>query len=282
MRIPPHHRRAPAAARRCRTRSRSRVGTGLVLAGASIHVDLLRRCRSRSRAARSRSLRSSVSSRAARCASRPDFPPRSRCAGLLMFAFFGTEAYVPLALTDIRHTSSTVAGHRADDGHAHVDRGRVGAGADGRALGPARARPGRVRPAACSASRRARSRCRAGPGRGLRRLLGRRRASGVGLVFSPLTLTVLALRPRGARKGRRRRRSSCRVCSASRSAPASAARWSRSRRRSTGAERRGVLSVDIVTGAIALVAFVASDATASTRPAAPATEPAQSRSSAEA
>jgi len=30
--------------------------------------------------------------------------------GLLMFAFFGTEAYVPLALTEVRHTSSTVAG----------------------------------------------------------------------------------------------------------------------------------------------------------------------------
>ena len=53
--------------------------------------------------------RSFVSFRAARCASRRA-ARGDALRGLLMFAFFGTEAYVPLALTEVRHTSSTVAG----------------------------------------------------------------------------------------------------------------------------------------------------------------------------
>lgn len=108
MRIPPHpdeHRRAA----RLSDALAVTAGTGLVLAGASIHViyATLPLAIAGGALAIPAFIRL-VPSGTVRLA--PGLPAAVALRGLLMFAFFGTEAYVPLALTEVRHTSSTVAG----------------------------------------------------------------------------------------------------------------------------------------------------------------------------
>ena len=108
MRIPPHHdeNRVPA---RLTDAIAVAAGTGLVLAGASLHVIYA----TVPLALAGGALRT-AGVRAPRPRGTLPHGTRSPAAvalrGLLMFAFFGTEAYVPLALTEVRHTSSTVAG----------------------------------------------------------------------------------------------------------------------------------------------------------------------------
>ena len=58
------------------------------------------------------------------------FPPRSRSAASLTFAFFGTDAYVAFTVTHARHSSIAARRHRADRGDAHVDDRLVDSGTD--------------------------------------------------------------------------------------------------------------------------------------------------------
>jgi MFS family permease len=108
MRIPPHpdeHRRAA----RLSDAFAVTAGTGLVLAGASIHaIYATAPLAIAGGAVAIPAFVRLVPSGTVRLA--PGLPAAVALRGLLMFAFFGTEAYVPLALTEVRHTSSTVAG----------------------------------------------------------------------------------------------------------------------------------------------------------------------------
>jgi MFS family permease len=173
-----------------------------------------------------------------------------------MFAFFGTEAYVPLALTDIRHTSSTVAGAALTMATLSWTAGawvqertvaRLGPRALGQAgfgllllgIGGAALSLAGTVPVAVFAA------CWGVAG------------LGIGLVFSPLTLTVLAFAARGQEGAATASLELSGVLGVALGtglggalvALAASQHWS---------ERRGVLSVDIVTGTIALVALIAS------------------------
>jgi MFS family permease len=108
MRIPPHHdeNRVPA---RLTDALALATGTGLVLAGASVHVIYATVPLALAGGALAiPAFVRLVPRGTVRCVA--GLPAAIALRGLLMFAFFGTEAYVPLALTEVRHTSSTVAG----------------------------------------------------------------------------------------------------------------------------------------------------------------------------
>ena len=108
MRIPPHHdeNRAPAPLADAIAVT---AGTGLVLAGASLHVFYATVPLALAGGALAiPAFIRLVPRGTVRFAA--GLPAAVALRGLLMFAFFGTEAYVPLALTEVRNTSSTVAG----------------------------------------------------------------------------------------------------------------------------------------------------------------------------
>jgi MFS family permease len=231
------------------------VGTGLVLAGASIHVIYLAVPLAIAGGALAiPAFMHLVPRGTARVA--PGLPAAIALRGLLMFAFFGTEAYVPLALTDIRHTSSTVAGIALTAATLMWTAGawvqertvaRWGPRALGRAgfglLALAIAGTGLSLSAAVPVA--------------VFAVVWGVAGLGIGLVFSPLTLAVLAFAPRGQEGSATASLELSGVLGVALGtgiggaliAVAASQHWS---------ERRGVLSVDIVTGVTALVAFVAS------------------------
>jgi MFS family permease len=254
MRIPPHHdeNRAPAPLSDAIAVT---VGTGLVLAGASIDVIFFTVPLAIAGAALAVPAfirlvpRGTVSIAAG-------LPAAIALRGLLMFAFFGTEAYVPLALTDIRHTSSTVAGIALTMATLTWTAGawvqeRTVARWGPRALGQAGF--GLLVLGIAGAAISLSSAVPVAVFAGCWGVAG----LGVGLVFSPLTLTVLAFAPRGQEGSATASLELSGVLGVALGtgiggalvALAASQHW---------AERRGVLSVDIVTGAIALVAFIAS------------------------
>jgi MFS family permease len=173
-----------------------------------------------------------------------------------MFAFFGTEAYVPLALTEVRHTSSTVAGLALTMATLSWT---AGAWVQERTV--ARWGPRRLG--------------RAGFGLLVLGILGSALSLsaaipvavfalvwgvaglGIGLVFSPLTLTVLGSAPPGRQGAAAAALELSGVLGVALGtgiggalvALAASMSWS---------ERRGVLAVDLVTMVVALAAFVAS------------------------
>jgi MFS family permease len=107
-RIPPHHDESRRPARLSDAIAVA-AGAGLVLAGASIHVIYATVPIALAGGALAIPAFVRLVPRGTlRMA--PGLPAAVALRGLLMFAFFGTEAYVPLALTEVRHTSSTVAG----------------------------------------------------------------------------------------------------------------------------------------------------------------------------
>jgi MFS family permease len=254
MRIPPHpdEHRLPAPLSDAIAVT---LGTGLVLAGASIDVIYFTVPLAIAGAALAvPSFIRLVPRGTVRIAT--GLPAAVALRGLLMFAFFGTEAYVPLALTDIRHTSSTVAGialtmatltwtagawvqERTIARWGPRGLGRAGFGLLVLGIGGAALSLSSAVPVAAFAA------CWGVAG------------LGIGLVYAPLTLTVLAFAPRGQEGSASASLELSGVLGVALGtgiggalvALAASRRW---------AERRGVLGVDIVTGAIALVAFVAS------------------------
>ena len=172
-----------------------------------------------------------------------------------MFAFFGTEAYVPLALTEVRHTSSTVAGlaltmatlcwtagawvqERTIARWGPRTLGRAGFGLlvlaiIGSALSLSSAVPIAVFAAVWGIA-------------GL----------GVGLMYSPITVTVLASAPRGQEGAASASLELAGVLGIALGtgiggalvALAASLDWS---------ERAGILSVDLATVTVALAALVA-------------------------
>jgi MFS family permease len=277
MRIPPHRDgdegTGPGEAARAVPLSDAiavAAGTGLVLAGASLHVIYATVPLAIAGGALAIPAFIRLVPRGTlRMA--PGLPAAIALRGLLMFAFFGTEAYVPLALTDIRHTSSTVAGlaltmttltwtagawiqERTVGRWGPRTLGRTGfglvvLGIVGIALSLSASVPVAVFAGVWGVA-------------GL----------GVGLVFSPLTLTVLASAAPGQEGAAAASLELSGVLGVALGtgiggalvALAASLHWS---------ERRGVLGVDLVTVVIASVAFVASSRLPR-RTAAPATTPA--------
>lgn len=230
------------------------AGTGLVLAGASIHVIYVTVPLIIVGAAFAIPAFIRLVPRGTlRIA--PGLPAAVALRGLLMFAFFGTEAYVPLALTGVRHTSSAVAGialtaatltwtagawvqERTVARWGPRTLGRAGfaflvLGIVGTALSLSPAVPVAVFAGVWSVA-------------GL----------GIGLVYSPLTLTVLGSAPPGQEGSATASLELSGVLGIALGtgiggalvALAASLNWS---------ERRGVLSVDLLTATIALVAFAA-------------------------
>jgi MFS family permease len=255
MRIPPHRDAGEPQAAPLADALAVTVGTGLVLAGASIHTVFatLPLAIAGGAIAVPAFIRL-VPSGTLRMAA--GLPAAVALRGLLMFAFFGTEAYVPLALTEVRHTSSTVAGLAltmatlAWTAGAWVQErtvARWGPRRLGRAgfgllvlgiLGSALSLSAAV-PIAVFA------------------LVWGVAGLGVGLVFSPLTLTVLGSAPQGRQGAAAAALELSGVLGVALGtgiggalvALAASTSWS---------ERRGVLAVYLVTMAVALAAFVAS------------------------
>ena len=252
MRIPPHANEQPRAAPLSDAITVA-AGTGLVLAGVSLHViyGTVPLVIAGGALAIPAFIRL-VPPGTVRMA--PGLPAAIALRGLLMFAFFGAEAYVPLALTDVRHTSSTVAGlaltmatlcwtagawvqERTIARWGPRSLGRVGfalvvVGIAGSALSLSATVPVAVFA-------------------GIWGIAG----LGVGLVFSPLTLTVLAAAPPGEEGMAAAALELSGVLGVALGtgiggalvALASSLDWS---------ERRGILCVDLITTAIALVALV--------------------------
>jgi MFS family permease len=257
MRIPPHPDPDPEQARAAPVSDAIAVafGTGLVLAGASIHIIYFTVPLVIAGGALAvPAFIHLVPRGTVRVA--PGLPAAIALRGLLMFAFFGTEAYVPLALTDIRHTSSTVAGIALTAATLMWTAGawvqeRTVARWGPRALG--RAGFGLLLLAIAGIGL---SLSAAVPVAAFAAIWGVA-GLGIGLVFSPLTLAVLAFAPRGQEGSATASLELSGVLGVALGtgiggalvALAASQHWS---------ERRGVVSVDVVTGAIALVAFVAS------------------------
>jgi MFS family permease len=260
-RIPPHAARdldpdvQPARAAPVSDAIAVALGTGLVLAGASIHVvDFTVPLAIAGGALAIPAFVHLVPRGTVRVA--PGLPAAIALRGLLMFAFFGTEAYVPLALTDIRHTSSTVAGVALT---AATLMWTVGAWVQERTVarwGPralGRAGFGLLLLAIAGIGL---SLSAAVPVAAFAAIWGVG-GLGIGLVFSPLTLAVLAFAPRGQEGSATASLELSGMLGVALGtgiggalvALAASQHWS---------ERRGVLSVDMVTGTIALIAFVAS------------------------
>lgn len=253
MRIPPHHdaTRVPA---RLSDALAVAAGTGLVLAGASVHVIYVTVPLILAGGALAVPAFVHLVPRGTlRLA--PGLPAAVALRGLLMFAFFGSEAYVPLALTEVRHTSSTVAGlaltmatlcwtagawvqERMIGRWGPRTLGRAGfaclvIGIAGTALSLSSTVPVALFAAVWGVA-------------GL----------GVGLMYSPITLTVLASAPRGQEGAASASLELSGVLGVALGtgiggalvAMAASFDWS---------ERAGILSVDLATVAIALAAFVA-------------------------
>jgi MFS family permease len=255
-RIPPHpdpeHEHAPAPVSDAIAVA---FGTGLVLAGASIHILYFTVPLAIAGGALAIPAFIRLVPRGTLRVA-PGLPAAIALRGLLMFAFFGTEAYVPLALTDIRHTSSTVAGIALTaatlmwTAGAWVQERTVGRWGP-RALG--RIGFGLLLLAIAGIGL---SLSSAVPVAAFAAIWGVG-GLGIGLVFSPLTIAVLAFAPRGQEGASTASLELSGVLGVALGtgiggaliALAASQHWS---------ERRGVLSVDIVTGTIALVAFVAS------------------------
>ena len=252
MRIPPHANDQP------RTVPLSDAlavagGTGLVLAGVSLHViyasvPLLLAGGAIAIPAFTRLVPPGTVRMAA------GLPAAIALRGLLMFAFFGAEAYVPLALTEVRNTSSTVAGialtmatlcwtagawvqERTIASWGPRKLGRIGFGLLGIGIvGSALSLSSRV-PIAVFA--------------GIWGIAG----LGVGLVFSPLTLTVLGSAEPGEEGTAAASLELSGVLGVALGtgiggalvALASSLDWS---------ERRGILLVDLITSVVALGALV--------------------------
>jgi MFS family permease len=251
MRIPPHTADRPPGAPLSDAIAVA-IGTGLVLAGASIHVIYATVPLAIAGGALAiPAFVRLVPRGTVRMA--PGLPAAIALRGLLMFAFFGTEAYVPLALTEVRHTSSTVAGialtmatlawtagawiqERTVERWGPRALGRAGfgflvLGIVGSALSLSAAVPVAVFAGVWGVA-------------GL----------GVGLVFSPLTLTVLASAAQGQEGSAAASLELSGVLGVALGtgiggalvALAASLSWS---------ERRGVLGVDLVTAVIALGAL---------------------------
>jgi MFS family permease len=253
MRIPPHHdeTRVPA---RLTDAVAVAAGTGLVLAGASLHVIYATVPLALAGGALAiPAFVRLVPRGTVRFAA--GLPAAVALRGLLMFAFFGTEAYVPLALTEVRHTSSTVAGialtmatlcwtagawvqERTVARWGPRTLGRAGfaflvLAIIGSALSLSSAVPIAVFAAVWGVA-------------GL----------GVGLMYSPITLTVLASAPRGQEGAASASLELSGVLGIALGtgiggalvALASSLHWS---------ERAGILSVDVATVTVAVAALVA-------------------------
>jgi MFS family permease len=261
MRIPPHPDpeletgSAPARAAPVSDAIAVAFGTGLVLAGASIHVIYFTVPLIIAGGALAvPAFIHLVPRGTVRVA--PGLPAAVALRGLLMFAFFGTEAYVPLALTDVRHTSSTVAGialtaatlmwtagawvqERTVTRWGPRALGRLGFGLLALAIGAIGLSLSSAVPVAAFAA------------------IWGVAGLGIGLVYSPLTLAVLAFAPRGQEGAATASLELSGVLGVALGtgiggalvALAASQHWS---------ERHGVVLVDIVTGTIALAAFVAS------------------------
>jgi MFS family permease len=254
MRIPPHRDTARVPARLSDAISVA-VGTGLVLAGASVHVIYATVPLILAGGALGIPAFVHLVPRGTlRMA--PGLPAAIALRGLLMFAFFGSEAYVPLALTEVRHTSSTVAGlaltmatlcwtagawvqERTIGRWGPRTLGRAGfgclvVGIAGTALSLSSTVPVAVFAAVWGVA-------------GL----------GVGLMYSPITLTVLASAPRGQEGAASASLELSGVLGVALGtgiggalvALAASLDWS---------ERAGILSVDLATVTIALAALLAS------------------------
>jgi MFS family permease len=253
MRIPPHHdeTRVPA---RLADAIEVAAGAGLVLAGASLHQVYVTVPLALAGAALAiPAFIRLVPRGTVRIAA--GLPAAVALRGLLMFAFFGTEAYVPLALTDVRHTSSTVAGLALTTATLTWTAGawlqertitRWGPRTLGRAgffcmilgiSGTALSLSGRVPVAGFAAFW------------GLAGL-------GIGLMYSPITLTVLASAPRGQEGAATASLELTGVLGVALGtgfggalvAMAASLNWS---------ARAGVLAVDAATVTVAIAAFVA-------------------------
>ena len=252
-RIPAHHGTAANPAR-LKDALVVTAGTALVLAGASVHVLLASVPMVLAGGALAVPAFTHLVPRGTlRAAS--GLPAAVALRGLLMFAFFGTEAYVPLAMTTVRHTSSTVAGvaltmatlfwtagawvqERTVARHGPRALGRaafvllaVGIGGVALALSPSV-------PIAVFAI----SWAVAG--------------FGIGLIYAPLTITVLSAAPPGQQGAATASLELCGVLGIALGtgiggalvALAASLDWT---------TRRGVLTVDLVTVVVAVVAFVA-------------------------
>jgi MFS family permease len=258
VRIPPH--RDPESSGRPPAAPLSdaiavAAGTGLVLAGASIHLIYFTVPLAIAGGALAiPAFIRLVPDGTVRIA--PGLPAAIALRGLLMFAFFGTEAYVPLALTDIRHTSSTVAGVALTTATLTWTAGawiqeRTIARWGPRVLG--RAGFALVALGIAGTALSLSSSVPVAAFAGVWGVAG----LGVGLVFSPLALTVLGSAPPGQEGSAAASLELAGVLGVALGtgiggalvALAASRRWS---------ESRGVLGVDVVTGAVALAALVAS------------------------
>jgi MFS family permease len=231
------------------------AGTGLVLAGASVHVIYATVPLAIAGGALAIPAFVRLVPRGTlRMA--PGLPAAIALRGLLMFAFFGAEAYVPLALTEVRHTSSTVAGIALTMATLSWTAGawiqeRFIARWGPRTLG--RAGFGLLVLGIAGTALSLSSTVPVAAFAGIWGVAG----LGVGLVFSPLTLTVLAAAPKGQEGSAAAALELSGVLGVALGtgiggalvALAASLSWS---------ERRGLLGVDLVTAVIALAALAGS------------------------
>jgi MFS family permease len=253
MRIPPHADERPPAAPLADAVAVA-AGTGLVLAGASIHaiyasIPLAIAGGALAIPAFVRLVPRGTTRLA------PGLPAAVALRGLLMFAFFGTEAYVPLALTEVRHTSSTVAGLALTMATLSWT---AGAWVQERTVarwGPRRLGRAGFAFLALGIAGSALSLSSAVPIAVFAVVWGVA-GLGIGLVFSPLTLTVLAAAPPSQQGSAAASLELAGVLGVALGtgiggalvALAASLSWT---------ELRGILAVDVVTVAIALAALVA-------------------------